>query len=184
MKNVKGKFSAVVLCSNGNGPEDSTTAAVYLLNVRENEVDKSLIKASGDGGDWEFKVKGSSVVATGPAGPTRYGVVSNLLANGSSSVIAPFGCLATGADEAVRGAITVTQESITGWVSKPSDISIKMNEKTVARYAANQLQSSGGKSAFKRDFTDHEKMPGLYLVRVYAIQPHKNGDSSFYVQFF
>ena len=176
LKGIRGKFAAAVLCSNGSGSENNTRAAVYLLIVKEDEVVKSVIKTSNAGDVWKFKVKQDTVVAHGGTGPTRYGVISNLPSKAmSNSLLTSAFCLATGEDRPVQGAVSITKEEVTGWISKPSDVVITINERVVAKYASNQLKKISEKFAFSRSFGPNEKKPGLYLVRSFAIRKHTKG---------
>ena len=173
----------LVLCSNTSGKEDASCAALYMLSIAGGKLQPILvgeIKGStyqhADGDQWKFELFGGSVCAVGPSGPCRYAFISNLPANGAKESNQE-GCLATGEDERVRGAVTISNEAVTGWTSKRCTVLVKDNEKVLFVFASDQLVQECEKFAFHRKWTDDEKSIGLHLMRVYVLRKLVKGTS-------
>ena len=65
----------------------------------------------------------------GPAGPCKYAFLSNLSATAADDTCLQTSCLATGQPVPLRGAVSITDTGVTGWISGQSDVIIKVDAK-------------------------------------------------------
>ncbi|XP_019626894.1 PREDICTED: uncharacterized protein LOC109471895 isoform X3 [Branchiostoma belcheri] len=174
--------TAMVLCSSSSGTETATTASLYVLTISTQgiqSVEAAFVAGSSGKGapesadQWTFAIANGKLVVEGPPLPCRYAFFSNLADDEQN----PKGrchqdsCLATNDSSPVCGVVSVDSNGIRGWVTAPSDIVIKVNERTVAVMAAPELVSvAAGRMAFARRWAQDETTPGLRLVRVFAIR--------------
>jgi hypothetical protein len=171
--NLSGLF--LVLCSHSAHIEDSTAAAMYIIKITDGNIEMTdpyilTGKTYENTTDlWKFEVSGTSLTVVGPKGPCRYAILSNLKLTGQPKQRSLGHCLATGLDQPIRGAVTINEQSVIGWLSEPCDVIIKVNQKAVANFAAKSLKKKNNKYAFHRAWTDEEKVPGLYMISAYCV---------------
>ncbi|CAG2215022.1 unnamed protein product [Mytilus edulis] len=111
MENVTEHAAIVILCSNSNGMEDSTVSSVYHLVIKDGTLVATNAISGCHGTNykksdlWNFEVIGGRLLASGPTGPCRYGVLSNIIASKEElkkSCKQDF-CLATGESTKTKG---------------------------------------------------------------------------------
>ncbi|XP_063442021.1 uncharacterized protein LOC134722338 [Mytilus trossulus] len=190
MGNVREHAAMMILCSNSSGMEDSTVSSVYHLVIKEGIL-VTTNEISGCHGTnykksdlWNFEVVGARLLASGPAGPCRYGVLSNIMASKEelkTSCKQDF-CLATGESTKTKGDIEVTLEEIKGHVNKPSEICIMVDHKIIQLIPIDELSQQNGSYAFKYTWKEDERDVGHYLVRVFAIRKHIRSDEDVYIE--
>ena len=173
----------LVLCSHSSGVEDATIASLYLVSFSVGNVKSVLInhiKGSDyktDAADlWSFEVTNQRLRIRGPDGPCRLAFLSNLHTNDVSN-FDQRGCLATGEDEPIRGAVEIDNSELRGWVSCPSAVMVTVNEHKRFRFREEELKEVGKKWAFQHKWDDCEKRPGISLVRIFAVRKHISGKS-------
>ncbi|XP_076109505.1 uncharacterized protein LOC143078527 [Mytilus galloprovincialis] len=180
MENVTEHAAIVILCSNSNGMEDSTVSSVYHLVIKDGSLVASNAISGCHGTNykksdlWTFEVVGGRLLASGPTGPCRYGVLSNIIASNEElkkSCKQDF-CLATGESTKTKGDIDLTVEEIKGHVNKPSEICIMLDHKIIQLIPINELSQRNGSYSFKYIWKEDERDVGHYLVRVFAIRKH------------
>jgi hypothetical protein len=86
LENLKGHSTLLVLCSNSNGTEISTVSSVYHVSLDGgNVVGKEISGSHGPSYQqsdlWKFEVVAGQLVITGPPGPCKYGILSNMKAS-------------------------------------------------------------------------------------------------------
>ncbi|XP_064632184.1 uncharacterized protein LOC135490720 isoform X2 [Lineus longissimus] len=176
----------LVLCSNSSGTENQTAAAVYSLAIKQ-DLDKPEITSAslveGSAGSsypshdlWSFQVKNRNVVVTGPAGPCRYAIFTNVPDGNAASVCKQQACLATDKYQPIRGVVSINESEVLGFVDRQASISIIMGESEVATFSADQLIDVDRQScqfAFHYAWKDEDKMVGARWARVYAVEDGK-----------
>ncbi|XP_038072011.1 uncharacterized protein LOC119740704 [Patiria miniata] len=169
-------YSLLVLCSCSRGVDDKTSSALYLVTVQKWGVRCSFIAGSSSssegGNDWFISEDNNQLVVVGPGAPCRYSFISNLpedVANPQQRCFQT-SCLATGLDSNYRGAVYVNGASITGWVSKMSQVKIMLNGRMIELVEAGQLlEQPDGRLGFQRELSDDENSTGLKLLQVYGL---------------
>ncbi|VDI38996.1 Hypothetical predicted protein [Mytilus galloprovincialis] len=190
MENVTEHAAIVILCSNSNGMEDSTVSSVYHLVIKGG----TLVAANAISGChgtnykksdlWNFEVIGGRLLASGPTGPCRYGVLSNIIASKEElkkSCKQDF-CLATGESTKTKGDIEVTLKEIKGHVNKPSEICIMLDHKIIQLIPTDDLSQQNGSYSFRYIWKEDEREEGHYLIRVFAIRKHVRSGEDFYIE--
>ncbi|XP_076110507.1 uncharacterized protein LOC143079164 [Mytilus galloprovincialis] len=190
MENVTEHAAIVILCSNSNGMEDSTVSSVYHVVITDGNL-VATIAISGCHGTnykksdlWNFEVVGGRLLASGPTGPCRYGVLSNIATSKEElkkSCKQDF-CLATGESTKTKGDIEVTLEEIKGHVNKPSEICIMLDHKIIQLIPIDELSQQNESYSFKYIWKEDEREEGHYLVRVFAIRPHVRSGDDVYIE--
>ncbi|XP_052059702.1 uncharacterized protein LOC127700331 [Mytilus californianus] len=190
VENVTEHAAIVVLCSNSNGMEDSTVSSVYHLVIKDGNL-VATNEISGCHGTnykksdlWNFEVVGGCLLASGPTGPCRYGVLSNIIASKEElqkSCKQDF-CLATGESTKTKGGIEVTLEEIKGHVNKPSEICVMLDHKIIQLIPIDELSQQNGSYSFKYLWKKDEGDVGHYLVRVFAIRKHVRSGEDIYIE--
>ena len=182
MAKIPADGTALVLCSHSSGVEDRTSAAIYRLTLAAENVDATSLAGqkgtnySHDTADlWKFNAEGGKLKVTGPTGPCRYAILANFRNEMDLRPPSQRFCLATGEEEAVKGTVKVDDGGITGWVSTPSRIVIKVNEEPKYEIGADDLTSTGDKHAFSLQWDKDDLPAGLHMVRVFAVRNHVNG---------
>ena len=173
----------LVLCSHSSGVEDATVASLYLVSCSIGNV-KSVLINHVKGSDyktdakdlWSFEVTNQRLRIRGPDGPCRVAFLSNLRTNDVSN-FDQRGCLATGEDEPIRGAVAIDNNELRGWVSRPSAMLVTVNELKRFWFREQELKAVGKKWAFRHKWNDGEKTPGVSLVRIFAVRNHISGKS-------
>ena len=165
----------LILCSHSSGVEDSTAAAMYIVSITDGTVvmTEPYIQSGqmyGSTDDlWKFEITRSTLKATGPKGPCRYAVMSNLKKSDQSQQPSLGRCLATGLNEPNRGAATINEESVIGWLTGQHEVIIKIDGKPITSFPAALLKQDGDKFAFHRAWESAEKTHGMYMVAVYCV---------------
>ena len=185
----------VLLCSNSNSElSDDTCAALYFLCVSPGQgVTSKFVKGIVGGSYshpsadlWAVKESSGFISVQGPKGPCRYGFISNMTAKEPSlleNLCSPYGCLATGQADALRGAVKIDDISVVGWVNRACDVKIYFNEKETLMFKSEELKEVvSGRWAFCHTWTKEEERFELLLVGVKArttvegkfMQGHRN----------
>ena len=178
-------FVMLVLCSHSSGIEDATAASLYLVSCSNGNI-KSVFINGRKGSDykpnimdlWSFEVTNQRLWIHGPDGPCRIAFVSNLHGN-DFGCFDQHGCLATGEDEPIRGAVAIDNGEAKGWVSRQSAVLVTVNEHKEFWFQGSELKTVVGRKkwAFQHKWEKREKKPGISLVRIFAVRKNFLGKS-------
>lgn len=181
LENLKGHSTLLVLCSNSNGTENSTVSSVYHVSVDGgNLVGKEFSGSHGpiyqQSDLWKFEVVNGQLVITGPPGPCKYGILSNMKASKQELLLSSKqeSCLATGEPSKTRGNVKVTLEGIAGYVNKSNEICIMMNHKVTQILSERVVERDTGTDmyTFSYKWCKEETMVGYHMIRVFAVRKH------------
>ena len=174
-------FVLLVLCSHSSGIEDATVASLYLVSCNNGIVKSDFINST-KGSEyksnvtdlWSFEVTNQKLRIRGPDGPCRVAFVSNLHGNDLER-FDQRGCLVTGENEPIRGAVTINNNDIRGWVSRHSAVLVTVNEHKEFWFPGPELKAVGKKWAFQHKWNKDEIRPGLSLVSIFAVRKNVSG---------
>lgn len=180
IEKVEGHATLIVLCSSSNGVEDSTVSSLYYVTLADGNVTAAKELAGVFGKSykqsdlWTFEVKKGQLEVTGPDGPCKYGLMSNIHATRQEliSTVKQDSCIATGEDTQTIGNVKVTNTGVVGSVNKFADIHIMWNHKVIKVIPGKQLKKEDGIYKFKHDWSKDETVTGLHMVRVFAVRKH------------
>ncbi|EDV21766.1 uncharacterized protein TRIADDRAFT_59817 [Trichoplax adhaerens] len=174
----------IVLCSHSYGNEDRTISALYLLTVSTEASEKRKVRAgyfkgSGSKGNnsnvWKFSLSNASIYVSGPSGPCRYAILSNIsdsrLSHGMKQTDHnQHASLAIADRSFLHSQVDIDNEKISGWLSQSSTLCITVDEKEVFRIKRQELnQESENKFTFSKLWPSRQRILGLHLIRVFAI---------------
>ena len=180
MENLTEHATLIILCSNSNGTEDSTASTVYHLSVNDGNI-ISAKELSGCHGSsykksdlWTFEIVAGQLLVTGPIGPCKYGVLTNIKAQKGDLLRSSKqdNCVATGDQTKTKGNVKVTLDNIKGNVNKASGICLMMNHKIIRNIPVNELEKKTDQYTFLYQWKEDEKVVGYHMIRVFAIRKH------------
>jgi hypothetical protein len=171
----------LVLCSNSCGTENQTAAALYVLAIKQDMdtpeiVSSTLIEgltgACYSSHDlWSFQVKNRKVTVKGPDGPCRYALFTNVPDSYTTAICKQQACLATNKYQPIRGAVSIDENEVLGFVDRRASILIVVEESEIAAFSAEQLIDVDRQScqfAFHYAWRGEDKKVGAHWARVYA----------------
>ncbi|VDI57556.1 Hypothetical predicted protein [Mytilus galloprovincialis] len=192
MENLTGHATLIILCSNSNGTEDSTASSIYHLSVNDGNI-ISTKEISGCHGPsykksdlWTFEIVAGQVLVTGPTGPCKYGVLTNIKAQTADLLrsIKQDSCLATGEQTKTLGKVQATLDNINGNINKASQLCIMMNHKIVRTIPVEELEKKGDQFTFLYQWKEEEKVVGYHMIRVFAVRKHVKSGEDVYMELF
>ncbi|XP_071175248.1 uncharacterized protein [Mytilus edulis] len=192
MENLTGHATLIILCSNSNGTEDSTASSIYHLSVNDGNI-ISTKEISGCHGPsykksdlWTFEIVAGQLLVTGPTGPCKYGVLTNIKAQTADLLrsIKQDSCLATGEQTKTLGKVQATFDNINGNINKASELCIMMNHKIVRTIPVEELEKKGDQFTFLYQWKKEEKVVGYHMIRVFAVRKHVKSGEDVYMELF
>ncbi|XP_022088563.1 uncharacterized protein LOC110978130 isoform X2 [Acanthaster planci] len=173
----------LVMCSCSMGDYNMTSSALYLVTIQNWGINSSFISGSsglsGNGNEWTVSAESNKLVIVGPDAPCRYSFLSTIPEDASSPQerCAQDSCLATGLETKYRGAVHLKGTSITGWVSRMSQVRIMINGHTIELVEVGQLlEQPDGRLGFQRELSEDENSPGLKLLQVFGVTTDINNE--------
>ncbi|KAK3101549.1 hypothetical protein FSP39_004391 [Pinctada imbricata] len=157
--------------------EDRTAAALYAIFIEADGKISSELVVGNHGEDyksadlWKIEATNKKITVTGPKGPCRYAVLSNIVQEEDRGFRQDI-CLATGEPSPARGAVKINLDGVEGIVQKPSTVHIQLDHKVVGTFEPHDLVKVENGWAFRRKWEEGEVTVGLFLVRVFMVRKH------------